>query len=83
MFRRRESVPFAFVAEADRFRSNVTPPPRPRATPSQIAGRTLITLTIVAGFVGSLMFGLPALESGPRTAQQTQQTQQSEASDGR
>lgn len=31
---RRESVPFAFVAEADRFRSNVTPRPRrgrPRA----------------------------------------------------
>ncbi|MEU0810411.1 hypothetical protein [Streptomyces sp. NPDC005970] len=80
MFRRRESVPFAFVAEADRFRSNVTPPPRPRATPSQLAGRILITLTIVAGFVGSLMFGLPALESGPRT---THQTQQSEASDGR
>lgn len=28
MFRRSEPVPFAFVAEADRFRSNVTPPPR-------------------------------------------------------
>ena len=28
MFRRREPVPFAFLAEADRFRSNVTPPPR-------------------------------------------------------
>lgn len=27
MFRRRESVPFSFVAEADRFRSNVTPLP--------------------------------------------------------
>ena len=34
MFRRREPVPFAFVAEADRFRSNVTPPSRQRATPS-------------------------------------------------
>ena len=33
MFRRRESVPFSFVAEADRFRSNVTPPPRRRVTP--------------------------------------------------
>ncbi len=29
MFRRRESVPFSFVAEADRFRSNVTPLPHP------------------------------------------------------
>ena len=39
MFRRREPVPFAFVAEADRFRSNVTPPPRaacpaPRSSPA-------------------------------------------------
>lgn len=25
MFRRREPVPFAFIAEADRFRSNVLP----------------------------------------------------------
>ncbi|MCP9209355.1 hypothetical protein [Streptomyces cucumeris] len=80
MFRRREPVPFAFVAEADRFRSNVTPPARPRATPSQIAGRTLIGLTIVAGFVGSLMFGMPALDS---QSHQTQQTQQSEATNGR
>lgn len=29
MFHRREAVPFAFVAEADAFRSNVTPPPPP------------------------------------------------------
>lgn len=28
MFRRREPVPFAFIAEADQFRSNVAPPPR-------------------------------------------------------
>ena len=27
MFRRGESVPFAFIADAERFRSNVTPPP--------------------------------------------------------
>ena len=32
MFRRREPVPFAFIAEADRFRSNVAPPPRERAS---------------------------------------------------
>jgi hypothetical protein len=80
MSRRREPVPFAFVAEADRFRSNVTPPPHPRATRSEIAGRTLLGLTIIAGFVGSLMFGMPALDSGPHS---THQVQQSEASDGR
>ena len=56
MFRRREPVPFAFVAEADRFRSNVTPPPRerPTVTPSS-PGRTLVGLTVVAGLVGSLL----------------------------
>ncbi len=32
MFRRRESVPFSFVAESERFRSNVTPRP-PHAPP--------------------------------------------------
>lgn len=75
----REAVPFSFVAEADRFRSNVTPPPRERPTVSQLAGRTLIGLTVVAGLVGSLLFGLPALETGKASGQ----VQQSEASDGR
>lgn len=79
MFRRREAVPFAFVAESDRFRSNVTPPPRPRPSLSQLAGRTLIGLTVVAGLVGSLLFGMPAMQSGPSAGH----TQQSEASDGR
>ncbi|MEU3920184.1 hypothetical protein [Streptomyces sp. NPDC029004] len=79
MFRRREAVPFTFVAEADRFRSNVTPPPRVRASGSQLAGHTLIGLTVVAGLVGSLLFGLPALESGRAAGH----SQQSEASDGR
>ncbi|GAA2966494.1 MULTISPECIES: hypothetical protein [Streptomycetaceae] len=65
MFRRRESVPFSFVAEADRFRSNVTPPPRPRASVSQLAGRSLVGLTLIAGFAGSLLFGLPALDTDP------------------
>ena len=78
MFRRREPVPFAFVAEADRFRSNVTPPPRPRASRSEITGRTLMGLTIVAGFVGALMFGMPALDSQSHPTQQVQ-----EASNGR
>ncbi|WP_369214062.1 hypothetical protein [Streptomyces flavofungini] len=79
MFRRREPVPFAFIAEADKFRSNVTPPPPERATASQIVGRTLIGLTVVAGLVGSLLFGMPAMSPGQSPAH----TQQSEASDGR
>ncbi|MEU0135436.1 hypothetical protein ABZ172_15630 [Streptomyces sp. NPDC006296] len=76
MFRRRESVPFSFVAEADRFRSNVTPPPRRRVGRSQLAARTLVGLTLVAGFAGSLLFGLPALD----TERSPSHSQTSEAS---
>ncbi|MGX1886330.1 hypothetical protein [Streptomyces sp. NPDC055287] len=79
MLRRRESVPFAFVAEADRFRSNVTPPPPERPSVSQVMGRTLIGLTVVAGLVGSLLFGLPALDP----SQAPGANQKSEAADGR
>jgi len=78
MFRRREPVPFAFVAEADRFRSNVAPPPRERASVGQMAGRWLLGLTIVAGLVGSLVLGMPALSTNLSTP-----TQQSQASQGR
>ncbi|MEU6545409.1 hypothetical protein [Streptomyces sp. NPDC046859] len=78
MLRRRESVPFAFVAEADRFRSNVTPPPRERASLGQLAGRALLGLTLVAGLVGSLVIGTPALSTDTGDG-----TQQSQASDGR
>ncbi|MEU5309917.1 hypothetical protein [Streptomyces sp. NPDC021562] len=77
MFRRREPVPFAFLAETDRFRSNVTPPPRPRSSVSQIAGRWLLGLTLVAGLVGSLVLGMPALSTSSGTG-----TQQSQASQG-
>ncbi len=80
MFRRREPVPFAFVAEAERYRSNVTPPPRDRASRSQLVGRTLVGLTVAAGLVGALLFGMPALETGP---QSTHHSQQSEANAGR
>ncbi|NBM17838.1 hypothetical protein [Streptomyces sp. GC420] len=73
---RDERVPFAFVAEADRFRSNVVPPPRERAAVSQILGRTLVALTVVAGLVGSLLLGMPALS----TDQTPAGNQQSEAS---
>ncbi|MFJ1744620.1 MULTISPECIES: hypothetical protein [unclassified Streptomyces] len=79
MFRRREAVPFAFVAEADSFRSNVTPPPKHRASRTDVVGRTLIGLVIAAGFAGSLLFGLPALD----TSQSSGHAQQSEASQDR
>ncbi|GGY12215.1 hypothetical protein [Streptomyces anandii] len=72
MSRRREPVPFSFVAEADRFRSNVAPPPRRRASAGQLAGRVLLGLTIVAALVGSLILGMPAL-SISHTPAQTQQ----------
>lgn len=79
MFRRREPVPFAFIAETDRFRSNVTPPPRERASAGQIAGRWLLGLTIVAGLVGSLVLGMPALSQNNLSTQ----NQQSQAADNR
>ncbi|MGW1840825.1 hypothetical protein [Streptomyces sp. BBFR2] len=75
MFRRREPVPFAFVAEADRFRSNVTPPPRERASRSQLAGRTLMTLTLMGGLAGSLLLGLPALQQESPGAATTHQSE--------
>ncbi|MEC4019195.1 hypothetical protein [Streptomyces sp. H27-D2] len=80
MFRRREPVPFAFIAEADQFRSNVTPPPRTRASRSQIAGGSMIGLTVVCGLVGALLFGLPALDT---SQQHTKRAPQSEAANGR
>ncbi|MFF0450927.1 hypothetical protein ACFYT4_31875 [Streptomyces sp. NPDC004609] len=79
MFRRREAVPFSFVAESDSFRSNVTPPPRERPSASQLMGRALIGLTIAAGLAGSLLFGVPALESGEEPGR----AQHSEASERR
>ncbi|ELP69449.1 hypothetical protein ACKI1I_44250 [Streptomyces turgidiscabies] len=79
MFRRREPVPFAFIAEADKFRSNVAPPPRERASAADIAGRWLLGLTIVAGLVGSLVLGMPALSVDRSTGH----TPQSEAADSR
>ncbi|MBB5940049.1 hypothetical protein [Streptomyces zagrosensis] len=79
MFRRRESVPFAFVAEADHFRSNVAPPPKEPSTRGQIAGRTLIGLTVAAGFVGALLFGMPSLGAESHS---THQVPRSEAAEG-
>ncbi len=79
MFRRSEPVPFAFIAETDRFRSNVTPPPRERASAGQLAGRWLLGLTIVAGIVGSLVLGMPALSQNNLSTQH----EQSQAADNR
>jgi hypothetical protein len=78
MFRRREPVPFAFLAEADRFRSNVAPPPPERSSFREIAGRWLLGLTIVAALVGALVIGMPAL-----SLDHSAQTQQSQASQDR
>ncbi|MFJ6488171.1 hypothetical protein [Streptomyces californicus] len=79
MFRRRESVPFSFVAESERFRSNVTPPPAARASVPELLGRSLVGLTVIAGLAGSLLLGLPALDSGSSPDRGTQST----ASQGR
>lgn len=76
MFRRREPVPFTFLAAADRFRSNVAPPPRERASLGRIAGRWLLGLTIVAGLVGSLVLGMPALSTDAGTPPQQSQASQ-------
>jgi hypothetical protein len=78
MFRRREPVPFAFVAEADRFRSNVTPPPREKSSAGQIAGSWLLGVTIVAALVGSVFLGTPALTLDHSSTS----TQESQASQG-
>ncbi|NGN67218.1 hypothetical protein G5C51_25325 [Streptomyces sp. A7024] len=61
--RTQENVPFAFIAEADRFRSDIQPP-KYRATPGEIAGRFLTGLLVVGGLTASLIFGAPALQSG-------------------
>jgi hypothetical protein len=55
---------------------NVTPPPHERASAGQIAGRWLLGLTIVAGLVGSLVLGMPALKTpAPAPAPQSQASQ--------
>ena len=76
MFRRREPVPFAFLAETEKFQSNVAPPPRERASTGQLAGRWLLGTTIVAAIVASLVLGMPALSTDTHApAQQSQASQ--------
>ena len=62
MFRRGEPVPFAFIAEAERYRSNVAPPPRPHRTFAQRASSVLVGVSITTGLVGALLLGGPALD---------------------
>lgn len=71
MLPRRESIPFAFIAESDAFRSDVRPPERRRTTRGEKASGVLVGVLVVAGLVGSVVFGVPALESDeePRRAQ--------------
>lgn len=64
MPRRGESVPFAFVAEAESFRSNVAPPPPPPVGAGQRLRTALGALGVVAGLVGALVLGVPALDAG-------------------
>ncbi|AEW96880.1 MULTISPECIES: hypothetical protein [Streptomycetaceae] len=59
---RGEPVPFAFVSEAERFRSNVTPPPREPVGRGRIAAWTLAAMTVVAALVGAVLLGAPALD---------------------
>ncbi|MBV9024516.1 MAG: hypothetical protein JO362_12170 [Streptomycetaceae bacterium] len=68
MSRRGDSVPFAFVAEADRFRSNVPPPPQEQPGKAQLTARVLTTLIVVVGLVGAVALGTPALEPHPADA---------------
>ncbi|MFW6692044.1 hypothetical protein [Streptomyces sp. MAR4 CNX-425] len=73
--RRREPVPYASIAEADRFRSDVpVPPPVKRAGFGEVAGRALVGILIVAGLVGAVVFGVPAMQltEDPGSAQDTE-----------
>ncbi|KJK55041.1 hypothetical protein [Saccharothrix sp. ST-888] len=58
-----ESVPFAFVAEAERYQSNVTPPARERRSVRAVLGGVLITLLVVAALTTAVLLGMSALSS--------------------
>jgi hypothetical protein len=61
---RGEQIPFAFVAEVERFRSNVVPPPAPRPSRGQLARRLLGGFAVVAGLVGASVLGTYGLDTG-------------------
>ncbi|GAA2397275.1 hypothetical protein GCM10010420_23880 [Streptomyces glaucosporus] len=62
MDRREEFPSFASAAESGHFHSTVAPPRR-RRTPSETLGGVLLGLVVIAGLVGSLLLGIPALET--------------------
>ena len=79
MFRRRE--PSRSRSSPRPTDSAVMSLPRPPPVPAFLScwARSLVGLTVVAGLVGSLLLGLPALDSG----QSASHGKQSEASQGR
>lgn len=60
---RGEQIPFAFVAEVERFRSNVVPPPAPRPSRPQLARRLLGGFAVVAGLIGATVLGTHGLDT--------------------
>ncbi|AUG75193.1 hypothetical protein CFP65_0212 [Kitasatospora sp. MMS16-BH015] len=56
-----ESVPFAFVAEAERYQSNVTPPERAPLSVKRVLAGFLITALLAAGLATAVLLGTPAL----------------------
>ncbi|MDH6125778.1 hypothetical protein [Kitasatospora sp. GP82] len=58
-----ESVPFAFIAEAERYQSNVTPPARERRSAKSVLAGLLIALLVVAALTTAVLVGAPALRS--------------------
>ncbi|MFJ8039403.1 hypothetical protein ACIRBX_02675 [Kitasatospora sp. NPDC096147] len=58
-----EPVPFAFIAEAERYQSNVAPPePEPRSA-RRVLGGVLVTVVVLAGLLAAVALGMPALRS--------------------
>ncbi|MFJ6215634.1 hypothetical protein ACIQGZ_20225 [Streptomyces sp. NPDC092296] len=58
------------------FHSDVTPPPRPRATAAQLGGRIAFGIAVTAGLIASVALGTPALR-GPDAGHDTTTTHHS------
>ncbi|MFJ9518660.1 hypothetical protein ACIRPK_10380 [Kitasatospora sp. NPDC101801] len=56
-----EPVPFSFIAEAERYQSNVAPPRRERRSVRAVCGGVLVTVVLIAGLVAAVALGMPAL----------------------
>jgi hypothetical protein len=61
---RGERIPFAFVAESERFRSNVVPPSAPRPSRLQMTRRLLGGFAVVVGLIGATVIGTQGLDTG-------------------